>query len=309
MLALVTATAAHASEQLPEFNVRNAALKVNAKGEALVEYTTERGKRRHVLVWGAVNAVVPPNANVRQVRFSYDFAGGWGKYRKKLWKTFPNACRKYDGPPLPYFVAGCKARDGSYWALQRWQRRLPLLGFDPWLPIHSSTELHVAHWSTELPVLEAYMNWTYDFHAEGVFGRLSYLGHPVYGFSSTGEGNPKDRYSRNVYIDTLNSAYGRGWKRESGILTHRTTGTFCHSFVPGQLPFAGYPSQAPRPSGEGERYRISVMGPGVTPVLQWEAAGLPAFNASNPEHEAVEQRANETFDRIMAGDRICAPER
>ena len=305
----VAAPAAHASEPLPEFDVRKPTLKVNRKGEALVEYTTTRGLRRHLLVWGGMNAVVPPDPNVRQQRFSYDFAGGWGKYRKLVWKRFPNACRKYDGPALPYFVAACKAPDGSYWALQTWQRRLPLLGFDPWLPIQSVWELHVSHWNTELPVLEAHVNWTYGGQWQGVFGRLSYLGHPYYGFASSSEGNPRDRYARNVYIDTLNSAYGLGWKRESGILTHRGTGAFCHSFVAGQQPFAGYPSQEPRPSGKGERYRISVMGPGVTPVLLSEAPGLPPFNASNPEHQLIEERANATFDRIMTGDRICAGER
>jgi hypothetical protein len=308
LAALAGAPAAEASEPLPEFDVRSPSLKVNGKGEALVEYTTTRGARRHLLVWGGVNAVVPPSASVRQVRFQYDFAGGWGKYRKQVWRTFPNRCRAYDGPALPHFVAGCKAPDGSYWALQRWQRRLPLLGFLPWLPIHNVWELHVSHWSTELPVLEAHVNWTYAFQWQGVFGRLSYLGHPVYGFSTSAEGNPRDRYARNVYIDTLNSAYGAGWRRESGILTHRTTGTFCHSFVAGQQPFPGYPSQAPRPSARGERYRITVMGPGVTPVVMWEAAGLPPYNGSS-EHETIEARANAAFDRIMAGDRICAPER
>ena len=300
--------AAGASEPFPDFNVKRPTLKVNANGQALVEYTTERGLRRHVIVWGAVNSVVPPAQTTRQVRFNYDFAGGWGIARKQLWRTFKNRCRRYDGPALPYLVAACKAPDGSYWALQTWQRRLPLLGFAPWLPIQNSWELHVAHWNTELPVLEAYVNWTYGLTQQGVFGRLSYLGHPVHGFSTSAEGNPRDRYARNVYIDTLNSAYGPGWKRESGILTHRPTGTFCHSFVPGQIPFAGYPSKEPRPSSRGERYRISVMGPGVTPVLQWEAAALPLYSGSS-EHQAVEQRANETFDRVMAGDRICAGER
>jgi hypothetical protein len=51
------------------------------------------------------------------------------------------------------------------------------------------------------------------------------------------------------------------------------------------------------------------MGPGVTPTLMWEAPGLAAFNSSNQEHVVTEQRANEAFDRIMAGDRICAQER
>jgi len=306
--ALLVPSTAGASEPFPDFNVKKPNLRVNKKGQALVEYTTEKGLRRHVIVWGAVNAVVPPSAAVPQVRFKYDFAGGWGIARKQLWKTFVNGCRRYDGPALPYFVAGCKAPDGSYWALQSWQRRLPLLGFDPWLPIQDDYELHVSHWNTELPVLEAYVNWTYGGTQVGVFGRLSYLGHPSFGFASSSEGNPRDRYSRNVYIDTLNSAYGPGWKRESGILTHKTTGTFCHSFVPGQKPFAGYPSQEPRPAARGEKYRISVMGPGVTPTLQWEAVGFSPFNGS-AEHQATEQRANETFDRLMAGDSICAGER
>ena len=135
-------------------------------------------------------------------------------------------------------VAACKAPDGSYWAVQRWQRRLPLLGFDPWLPRQSAFELHVSHWSGPLPVLEAYPNWTYKGAWQGVFGRYTYLGSPVYGFGATAKGIPKDGYGRNLYIDTLNSAYGPGWKRESGILTHKGTGTFCHSFVP-QRPFAG----------------------------------------------------------------------
>jgi hypothetical protein len=309
LLALGAAPAAGASEPLSDFNVRNPTLKVNAKGEALVEYTTTKRLRRHVLVWDGINAVTPPSTSVRQVRFAYDFAGGWGKYRKQVWRTFRNSCRKYDGPPLPYLVAACKAPDGSYWALQRWQRRLPLLGFAPWLPIHRAWELHVSHWNTALPVLEAYVNWTHAFQWQGVFGRLTYLEHPVYGFSSSREGNPRDRYSRNVYIDTFNSAYGRGWRRESGILTHRATGTFCHSFIAGQKPFPGYPSAVPRPSGRGERYRISVMGPGVTPVLTWEGPGLPAYDGSNERHQTIERNANAAFDRIMAGDRICAGER
>ena len=244
---LLPATAA-ASEQFADMNLRQPTLKVNKKGQALVEYTTEQGLRRHVLMWGAVNANAP-SREVTQVRFRRDFSGGLATYKRAVWKRFANACRRYDGPALAYFVAGCKAPDGSYWALQSWQRRLPLLGFDPWLAIQDDYELHLSHWSGPLPVLEAHVNWTYGLQFQGVFGRLSYLGQPVFGFSSSSEGNPRDRYSRNVYIDTFNSAYGPGWKRESGILTHQNTGTFCHSFVPGQKPFAGYPSQIPRPGG------------------------------------------------------------
>ena len=197
------------------------------------------------------------------MRFRWDYAGGWGKYRQgKYWTRFKNRCRPYDGPPLPMLVAACKAPNGSYWTIQAWQRRLPLLGFDPWLPHHTNWELHVAHWSGALPVLEAHPNWTYDGRWQGVFGRYSYLGAPVYGFELHREGRAEGQVRPEpVYIDTLNSAYGPGWKRESGILTHKGTGTFCHSFVP-QRPFPGYPSQDMRPAAPGERHRITVGGPG-----------------------------------------------
>ena len=56
-------------------NLRKPTLKVNVKGQALVEYTTEQGLRRHVLMWGAINANAPSRA-VNQVRFRRDFSGG-----------------------------------------------------------------------------------------------------------------------------------------------------------------------------------------------------------------------------------------
>jgi hypothetical protein len=304
--ALVAAVPADASERLAD-DARRATLKVGGQGRALVEYTTPRGVRRHVLAWGAVNAR-PPSQSVRQVRFRLDFSGGWKSTGRAVWRGWKNSCRPYDGPELAYLVAACKAPDGSYWALQSWQRRLPLLGFDPWLDVQDNWELHLSHWSGELPVLEVHTNWTYGHRSQGVFGRLSYRGVPVHGFRNAGDGNPRDRYGRNVYLDTFNSAYGPGWKRESGILTHRGTGTFCHSFVP-QTPFAGYPSRQLRPAAPGERYRATVMGPGVTPVTRWEGPGLPSYDPANPSHVRREAEANATFDRIMAGDPVCRRER
>jgi hypothetical protein len=291
-----------ASELLQDPNVSFVSLQVNGKGEALVTYRRADGRLRRTLVWGAINAH-RPSEDIAQVRFRWDYAGGWGKYRDgKYWTRFRNQCRPYDGPKLVMFVAGCKAPDGSYWAVQAWQRRLPLLGFDPWLPQHTNWELHISHWSGPLPVLEVYPNWTYGGKWQGVFGRYTYRGWPVYGFGSNAKGVPKDKYGRNLYIDTLNSAYGPGWKRESGILTHRGTGTFCHSFVP-QRPFAGYPSQEVRPAAPGERHRLTVGGPGVTPVIQVELPGLTdADRGRDDQFDAV-------FDRVMAGDKVCARER
>ena len=129
---------------------------------------------------------------------------------------------------------------------------------------------------------------------------------PLLGFGpwlpATAKGVPKDKYGRNLYVDTFNSAYGSGWKREAGILAHNPTGTFCHSFVP-QRPFASYPSHDLRPAAAGERYRVTVGGPGVMPVIQTEIAGLGAADRSR------EAELDATFDRVMAGDKACASER
>ena len=119
---------------LQDPNVTLLSMKVNAKGEALLTYRRADGSLRHVLAWGAINARAP-SETTPQVRFRWDYAGGWGKYRNgKYWKGFKNRCAAYDGPALPMLVAACKAPNGSYWTVQAWQRRLPLLGFDPWRP-------------------------------------------------------------------------------------------------------------------------------------------------------------------------------
>jgi hypothetical protein len=297
------AATARASEQFTDTNVRDVSLQANTRGEALVTYTRRNGIVRHVLLWGAVNANHATDATVGQVRFKRDYAGGWGKYhRAGYWKTFQNACRPYDGPALAYLVAACRAPDGSYWAVQSWQKDLPLLGFDAWKPEQLDVQTHVSHWSGPLPELELYAHWTYGGQFQGVFGRLTYLGEPVHGFAADSVGNPRDRYGRNVYLDTLGSWYGSGWRRESGILLHSPTGTFCHSFVP-QKPFPGYPGQEVRPPAPGERYRATVMGPGVTPVVEAEVPGLSVAD------RASQSVAAGVWDEVMAGDRKCAPER
>ena len=124
-LAIVAPTPASASEIIDR-NAGNVSLKVATNGQALVSYTA-RGKRWNVLAWGAVNALHPTTAR-KQVAFRLDYSGGWGTYKRDIWKTLQNACAPYDGPRLQWFVAGCKAPDGSYWALQSWQRMLSNYG-------------------------------------------------------------------------------------------------------------------------------------------------------------------------------------
>ncbi len=120
---LIGPSVASASEPLSNVNVSDATLQVNKQGIALVTYRTQQGAVRHVLVWGAINANAP-SPDVPQVRFKYDYSGGWkSRHNANYWKTFKNACAgNYDGPTLQLVVATCKAPDGSYWALQSWQR-------------------------------------------------------------------------------------------------------------------------------------------------------------------------------------------
>ena len=108
--AIVTAVAVPATASASEIidrNANNVSLKVAQNGQALVSYNA-RGKRWNVLAWGAVNAIQPTPAR-KQVEFKLDYSGGYGTYKRDVWKTFKNACRAYDGPSLQWFVAGCKA--------------------------------------------------------------------------------------------------------------------------------------------------------------------------------------------------------
>src|SRR5579872_55184 len=41
------------------------------------------------------------------------------------------SCPKYTGPQLAWMVVACTAPDGSYWAIQSWQRLLPDYGLTP----------------------------------------------------------------------------------------------------------------------------------------------------------------------------------
>src|SRR3954453_11345599 len=99
-----------AASQLIDRNATGVKLEVNKAGQALILYK-KGGAQKHVLAWGAINALTPHGASAPgpQVEFKVDYSGGWGTYRKLVWKTFKNTCRPYDGPQLAWFVTGCKA--------------------------------------------------------------------------------------------------------------------------------------------------------------------------------------------------------
>ncbi|HSI96778.1 MAG TPA: hypothetical protein VK926_00305, partial [Gaiellaceae bacterium] len=256
--------AAHGS-QLVARNTSSERLAVSADGKALVTYRAQ-GQLRRVVAWGAVNAR-PPSQTRAQVAFRMDYSGGWRTLGVGFWQTHRNVCGPYRGPALPWLVTACTAPDGSHWALQRWQRSLANYGLPPWKPGHGAWELRLSHWKGPVARLDVWLDWSYNGRWHHLFGRLTYRGRPVHGFATTPNGEPLDTYGRVLYLDTLDSALGPGWRRENGFVARRPNGAFCYSFVPhrahtGEL----------RPAAHGRRYRLAVSGPGVTPDVAWEGA-------------------------------------
>lgn len=319
--ALSAATCASAS-QLIDRNAKGVTLQLNSKGEALLSYSAA-GRVRHVLAWDAINAI-PPRTGARQIEFQLDYTGGYGKYFKQnaaaqtlaaryrqianspgaernavvaklrgvqqaadtYWQTgFHGGCGHYDGPALAWAVIACKASDGSYWAVQEWQRELPDYGITPSAQ-QAVWELRLSHWTGDLPVLTVHTDWSWHKY-DHIWGTFTYLGQPVFGFHATSVGNPLDNFGRNVYIDTLNSAYGSGWRRENSALTHSKTGAFCYSVN----------EHPPHPAGRGSKYRITVIGPGVTPDVSWVGSSPGPFN------ETTDATANDQIDAL--GDAQC----
>jgi hypothetical protein len=300
--AVVLAPAAAASTPLGDMNVKDVSIEVNAAGKALLTYRREDGRVRHVLAWGAVDAR-PPSQTVPQVAFRFDYSGGLRSLGHLASRTFVDRCAAYDGPPLPFLVTACKAPDGSYWAVQAWKRLLPMRGFAPWLPQQGKTEFHLSHWSGPPAQLEVSQNWTYGGRWQGIFGRLTYEGQPVYGFKTPSATKRGDGYARYVYIDAHDSVYGAGWRHDTAVLTHVGNGAFCYSFVP-QVPPPGYPDRKPRGPAIGDLHRVTVMGPGVTPDVQWTGPPLGAYEA------AKDATFNALFDRLVGrSDRVCTNER
>ena len=284
VVAFVMPATASASEIIDR-NASKVTLKVATNGQALISFDA-RGKRWNVLAWGAENAI-PATPARAQVKFRLDYSGGYGTYKRDVWKTFKDACRPYDGPELEWFVAGCTASDGSYWALQAWQRALPNYGLAATAE-QAVWELRLSHWRGPLPELTVNLNWAYrKFHH--IFGSFTYLGKPVHGFKSTPAGVPLDTFGRNLYLDTFNSAYGPGWKRENSFLMHKNTGKFCYGFY----------RHGARPEGNGTRYRATIIGPGVTPDIFWSADALTAYDK---EFDLQQHEAQKEF---LAGDSLC----
>ncbi len=191
------------------------------------------------------------------------------------WQTF--TCPSYDGPALADMVAACKAPDGSYWAVQSWDRALPDYGVAP-TASQSQMEIHLSHWTGAIPVLTVHTDWAYGGQWNHLWGTYTYNGSGVYGFRSTPQGMPLDSFGRNLYVDTYDSAYGAGWKRENSFLMHQNGGSWCYSVNP----------HGAYPAGTGSQYRLTILGPGVTPdVSVTVAAPAPYIQGSQGADRAA----------------------
>jgi len=247
-------------------------LVVDGQGRALVIMPGRR-----LLASGAVNAR-PPSRGVPQVSFTLRYGG-------KL--QGGGSCPAYDGPPLVWLVTACKAPDGSYWALQRWQRLRPNYG-----GVSGSYELRLSHWTGDLARLQVGVDWAYR-RFDHLYGRLTYAGQPVHGFRATRSGVPLDAYGRNLFLDTFDSGYGNGWRRENSFLAQSPNGQFCYGF---------YPHRG-RTTGKGAQYRLTVIGPGVTPDVGWQGAAPGPFD---PTLERQATAAQQPLD-AGAGPSGCRP--
>jgi hypothetical protein len=273
-LAALGAPPAHASEVVG-YDAHDVRLRVTSDAAA-VSFRSA-GALHQVLASGAIGAR-PPSLARPQIEFR--LGGG---------SLSGAGCGRYDGPPLAWVVAACRAPDGSYWALQTWQRSLPDYGLPP-TQGQRQWELRLSHWRGPLAVLRISVDWSYR-RFDHLYGSLTYRARPVYGFRATPAGSPLDAYGRNVFVDTFDSEYGGGWRRENSFLVHKPHGVFCYGFYP----------HAGRPPGAGTRYRATVIGPGVTPDVTWEGPAPGPYDADRDRAATEEQRA------LFRGERLCRP--
>jgi hypothetical protein len=180
------------------------------------------------------------------------------------------ALSRHDGPELAWLVNACKAPNGTYWALQSWQTALPNLGMAPWLRQQKTWWLRLSHWTGPLAQLDVYTDWIYGGRFQEAVGRYTYNGQGVRGFGTTRVGAPTDNYGRLLFLDTFNSAYGKGWLREG--LVRRLGRPECSATAStgGTRGSAATRIRArPEPQASLRRRRavpVTAAGPGVTPT-------------------------------------------
>jgi hypothetical protein len=188
-------------------DARDPSLQIDASGNALVSWTTADGGRRSL--------EIDRNGSLR-------YGGS---------EVGADVSHPTGAVSLPWAVAVRQTADGSFYALQAWQR---LAGH----PV----ELRFSRWKgdpTRLTLGSICCKWG----GETISGAASFHDQAIFGMKATRSGVPLDPYGRNVYLDSFQNGH---WERMMGILTHRGTGAF---------------SLWIRPNWAGTRYRGTISGP------------------------------------------------
>jgi len=232
--------------------------------------------QKKVLIWGALNAI-EYSPSKKPPTFKVDYSGGYKAFQDpRAWQKIKNQCKPNDElkKKFPGVVAACTMPNGEHWMLQEWQRLAPNYGAQP-TGTAMKTELHVSHFTDAyIPVL--WLKWGWSKSADKVYDHLygvfSCNGFPVYGAKATKLGVPLDDYGRNIYVDVKNAAWKKSgaytkkgdWHTFNSFLAHKGNGAFCASVYPKMFGITrpGY--------DQSTRFRATAMGPGVTPIVQWE---------------------------------------
>ena len=277
LLALVAASTASASQRIG-LNASGVSVAADGRGKALVTFRSG-GRVRRLLAWGAVNARAP-HPRVPQVKLRLRYVGGRGSPTRADLTTARGSRGSWPAAAPPTVRTGhCRAGSGCSRDAGS-ARRVNLAAW----------ELRLSHWRGALPEFVVKLDWAYRRYHH-LYGWYSYGGQPIFGFRVTRAGRPLDGYARNVYLDTRNSIYGRGWRREGAFLSQRPSGNFCWGFFP----------REGRPPGHGDRYRATVIGPGVMPDMFWESPALGAYD------RAHDQAANDEQRQLAGNSRYCRP--
>ncbi len=211
-------------------------------------------------------------------QFSADFGGSIGESYSLRLSSVPLNGVPTGGP------AGANPADGN---LQPWYSLAPLgtQSFDGF-----PTLLSYLRWSKFSP--GGYKGYLQQRHFPYLFGSFSYGGVGVWGPGNK-YGAPTTDFGRNAYIDSWNSDYGRGWRRNVGVLTQKPNGTFCYEFSP-----KGGSKGRTGLSKDGI-YSVTIAGPGMAPDRRVMLQG-PAFAFGNDTYNPRRDKWGTNFSDQQA---------
>ena len=199
-------------------NATDVRLQASRDGKALVSYRAG-GSSRNVLAWGAINAHASKSGKP-QVEFVIDYSGP-SSDRERVCPCAPAGRLARDSVSRPGRLVLGAAELAADGAKLRNVRR-PGTG-----------DLGVAPIALVGAVAAPRHPLRLDLQPLPPALRASDVSRaPRLRLQRDAGGVPLDDYGRNVYVDTLDSAYGKGWRRENSFLTHEPTGGFCYGFYP-----------------------------------------------------------------------------